>query len=133
VSRNLIALFVSLALASAFGCAISESISNSISSPFKSSSKSSSPDDEGPSEEHKQQEAKLSYSDDVRQLAETYTRSGGEIGALRSHVSKLASARGITNWETDSVTCTSLAEGARSGGMTPEQQITFSNEICPPQ
>jgi len=117
-------LFVATALA---GCSLlksSKSISDSISSPSKSSSESSSPDDDSP-----EPEAPENYEDDVAQLAATYAKTGGDIGALRSAVSQLAVKRGITNWEADSRTCEAIGRGVGEGGMDDEKFTQFSKEL----
>jgi len=134
--RSVITIVVGLGIASAIGCAFvdsSESISKSVSSPFESSSASSGGGDQASNDAPEQPVARQAYADELRRLGATYAHRPGEIGALRIQVSKLATARGITNWEADALTCTSLVEGARAGHMSPAQEIAFSHEICPPQ
>lgn len=136
--RASLLLLLSLCVAFAAGCSISnssESISKSISSPFKwssASSDSSSPDDDGDKDDGKKDEKSKSateYGVDVSHLAATYAQNGGEIGALRSAVSKLALERGITNWEVDPLTRESIGRGVREGGMTEDQFTSFSKEL----
>jgi hypothetical protein len=133
--RSLISILLVAGLLSAAGCSISASsgsISDSISSPFKSSSASSSDDDDdgGDSGEAESAEARTAYANDVAKLAAAFATQGGELDALKSRVSTLATARGITNWEVDTVTCDGLAVGANEGGMTDAQQETFMGEVC---
>jgi len=131
-----IALLAGFGLISSLGCALldsSGSISESVSSPFESSSASSDGEDGASSHTPEHPAARMAYANDVQRLATTYAEAPGEIDALRSQVSKLASARGITDWEADELTCTSLVDGTRAGRMSPAQQAAFSNEICPPR
>lgn len=133
-------LFLFLSLSILSGCSISksvESISDSISSPSdwsKSSSGSSSGGGGGggdpqEAEEPETQQDAQSYSEDVTQLAYTYGKQGGDIGALRNGVSGLATKRGITNWEVDSVTCQSIGKGVGKAGMSEEGFTKFSQQL----
>ncbi len=128
--RISILLIAAVMLATFSACSFSkssESISDSISSPSKSSSGSSSgKDDSG--EPEKPQDA-ASYQADVAQLAGTYAHSGGDIGAFRSSVSKLAMERGITNWETDPNTCQAIGRGVAEAGMGAEAFQKFSKDL----
>lgn len=133
-----------LSIATLSGCSFSkssESISDSISSPSdwsrsssESSSGSSGGDDSGDGGEEKteqpetQQDAQ-SYSADVTQLAYTYGKQGGDIGALRTGVTTLAAKRGITNWEVDSMTCQSIGKGVGKAGMSADDFTKFSQSL----
>jgi hypothetical protein len=126
--------FVSLVafmLAAGVGCSFSKSsgsISDSISSPSKSSSNlSRSGDDDEAAPETPQDAA--SYQEDVSQLAFTYAKSGGDIGAFRSAVSKLATQRGITNWEVDATTTTAIGSGVAQAGMEEADFAAFSKDL----
>jgi len=92
--RIILSMLLMLALAATTGCSFSKSsgsISDSISSPSKSSSESSSGDDDDEKAPEPEAPAETaSYEADVSQLAVTYAKSGGEIGAFRSAVSQLA-------------------------------------------
>jgi hypothetical protein len=128
--RIVLLLFVAFVLAVGTGCSFSKSsgsISDSISSPSKSSSKSSSGDDEKTAPETPQDTA--SYHDDVSQLAYTYAKSGGDIGAFRSAVSKLATKRGVTNWEVDATTCVAIGTGVGKAGMQETKFVEFSKTL----
>ena len=105
----------------------SESISDSISSPSKSSSDSSHGGSDSGELEAPQDAA--SYQADVAQLAGTYAKTGGDIGAFRSAVSKLATQRGITNWETDPTTCQAIGRGVGTAGMGTEAFQKFSKDL----
>ena len=135
MARSLIAISLATALAFASGCSISassESISDSVSSPFKWSSASSDSDDdekEAP-KEAEPKEDRNAYGQDVRQVAASFARGGGEVGALRGQIGKLASQRGVTNWETDTFTCRNIGEGAALGGMMEQQFGAFSQQVC---
>lgn len=134
--RRPVTLLAGFALLSSLGCVLfdsSESISKSVGSPFESSSASSDGGDSASRRTPEPVVATNAYADDLRRLAATYADDPGELGALRSQVSKLASARGITDWEADPLTCASLVDGARTGRMTPARQAAFANEICPPR
>lgn len=127
-------LFIGLVLlataVSLSGCSFaksSESISDSISSPSKSSSDSSGGGDDSGKPETPQDAA--SYEADVAQLAGTYAKSGGDIGAFRSGVSKLATQRGITNWETDPTTCQAVGKGVGQAGMGTDAFQKFSKDL----
>ena len=122
------------------GCSFSDSsgsISDSISSPSdwsrsssESSSGSSKGDDDGDkAEEPETQLDAQTYEADVTQLAYTYAKQGGDIGSLRTGVSKLAAKRGITNWEIDSLTCQSLGKGVGQAGMAEEAFTSFSKSL----
>jgi len=124
-------LTVAFILAVGTGCSISKSsgsISDSISSPSKSISKSSSGDDEPAPEPETPQDTE-SYEADVSQLAFTYAKSGGDIGAFRSAVSSLATKRGITNWEVDATTCTAIGAGVAKAGMQEADFVEFSKDL----
>jgi hypothetical protein len=142
--RTILTIAIVLSIAAICGCSFSkssESISNSISSPSdwsrsssESSSGSSGGDDGGGGGEEKaeqpetQQDAQ-SYAEDVTQLAYTYGKQGGDIGALRSGVTTLASKRGITNWEVDSITCQSIGKGVGKAGMSQDDFTKFSQSL----
>ena len=135
-SARLLCLLCALGLLLAMGCSISnssESISKSISSPFKwsSASSDSSSDDDGaaPDQPEPPQQTEA-YGADIRQVSATYARSGGEVDALRSQLSSIAAARGITNWDADHVTCRNIGEGIRLGGMDADQLETFAGQVC---
>ena len=124
-------LSVAFMLAVGVGCSISKSsgsISDSISSPSKSSSRlSGSGGDDEAAPEAPQDTA--SYQEDVSQLAFTYAKSGGDIGAFRSAVSKLATQRGITNWEVDATTSTAIGSGVAKAGMQEADFAAFSKDL----
>jgi hypothetical protein len=125
------------------GCSFSkssESISDSISSPSdwsrsssESSSGSSGGDGDGgggeKTEQPETQQDAQSYGEDITQLAYTYSKQGGDIGALRSGVSTLAAKRGITNWEVDSMTCQSIGKGVGKAGMSADDFTKFSQGL----
>ena len=128
--RKFIALLLIATTAALCGCSFaksSESISDSISSPSKSSSDSSGGDKDSGEPEAPQDAA--SYEADVAQLAGTYAKSGGDIGAFRSGVSKLATQRGITNWETDPTTCQAIGRGVGKAGMGADAFQKFSKDL----
>ena len=131
--RIVLSVFLILTLAGMTGCSFSKSsgsISDSISSPSKSSSDSSGgggDDDKTPEPEAPAETAR--YEADVSQLAVTYAKSGGDLGAFRSAVSQLAKARGITNWETDSDTNQAIGRGVGTAGMQDEPFTDFSKEL----
>jgi hypothetical protein len=117
-------------LALGTGCSFSrssESISDSISSPSRSSSRSSGSGDDEAKPETPQDTA--SYSEDVSQLAYTYAKSGGDIGAFRAAVSNLATKRGVTNWEVDATTCTAIGRGVGKAGMPEAKFVDFSKDL----
>lgn len=132
--RHSTLLTLLIAVAVVTGCSFSkssESISNSISKSSESisdSSTSSSGDDDSSPPPEEPQDA-VAYQADVAQLAATYARSGGDIGALRSAVSQLAVKRGITNWEADPMTVQAIGRGVGDGGMDDEQFAAFSKEL----
>lgn len=145
-TKSLLALVLVFLLSTISGCSISnssESISNSISSPsdWSRSSSDSSSDSSGSSsgdddsgaedkgEEPETQQDAASYAADVTQLAYTYGKQGGDIGALRNGVSGLASKRGITNWEVDPLTCQSIGQGVGKAGMSEEEFTKFSKSL----
>lgn len=124
-------LILALILAIGTGCSISKSvgsISDAVSSPSKSISKSSSDDDEAAPEPETPQDT-ASYAADVSQLAYTYAKSGGDIGAFRSAVSGLATKRGVTNWEVDATTCTAIGSGVAKAGMQEADFVEFSKDL----
>lgn len=131
-------LVVLIALAT--GCSISNSsgsISDSISSPSdssNSSSDSSSGGDGGGATPEKEAEPETQqdaqgYANDVTQLAYTYGKQGGDIGALRAGVTGIASKRGLTNWEVDALTCQSIGAGAGKAGMSEQDFMEFSQSL----
>lgn len=132
--RIVITLSAVFILAGATGCSFvdsSKSISDSISSPsdwIKSSSASSSPDDE-PEAAPETPMDQSTYSADVLQLAATFAKDGGDIGALRSAISSLAAQRGITNWEVDPTTVQGIGQGVAKGGMDDASFKKFSHDL----
>ena len=124
-------LLVGLTLAFTTGCSFSDSsgsISDSISSPSKSISNSSSgDDDEAPAPEKPQDTA--SYRQDVSQLTVTYLKSGGEIDAFTSEISKLAKARGVTDWEADADTNQAIGVGAGTAGLQEDAFNQFGSTL----
>lgn len=133
--RLVLVILVALGLATGLGCSFSKSsgsISDSISSPSKSISKSSDSSggkDGGDKSAPETPEDTAAYSKDVAQLAFTYAMNGGDIGAFRTAVSKLASRRGITNWEVDPTTCTAIGKGVARAGMSAESFALFSKDL----
>jgi hypothetical protein len=119
--RVIVVSFVVLSLVAANGCSISKSLSNSISSPSKSSS--------GGGDDSDKVQSEKSYLNDVTQIGVTYAKNGGDIGGLRSAVSQLATARGMTNWEVDAATRKAIGEGVGEGGMTAEEFDTFAKDL----
>ncbi len=132
--RIVFSVFLALAIAAMGGCSISASsgsISDSISSPSKSSSdssKSSSGGDDAAAAPEAPADT-ASYEEDVSQLAVTYAKMGGEIGAFRTAVSQLAVNRGITNWEVDSRTRRAIGRGVGTAGMQEESFTDFSRQL----
>lgn len=134
-----LALFISASLGCSFSASSgslsdsSGSISDSISSPSKSSSESSGGGDDGDGDDKSEQpeapQDAQTYGQDITQLAYTYGKQGGDIGSLRSAVSGLATKRGITNWEVDSLTCQSIGKGVGQAGMSPEDFSSFSKQL----
>jgi len=125
-----IAVLISFLLLAATGCSISDSIgsiSDSISSPSTSLSASSGGGDDSSKPEAERD--KESYLNDVTQIGVTYARNGGDVGALRTAVSQLAVARGMTNWEVDDATRKAIGAGVAEGGMTEEEFDTFSKAL----
>jgi hypothetical protein len=141
--RTIFSVLITLALATTTGCSFSDSsgsfsdssgsISDSISSPSKSISESSEGD--GSSGDEKETPApetvqdKASYQKDVSQLTVTYIKSGGDVGAFRSGVSNLATARGITNWEADADTTQAIGSGAGKAGLQEAAFDDFSKKL----
>jgi hypothetical protein len=69
------------------------------------------------------------YEGDITQLAYTYARQGGDIGALRSGVSNLARKRGLTNWEVDALTAQSIGKGVGKAGVSEDEFTRFSKRL----
>jgi hypothetical protein len=131
--RIVLSMILVLALAGMTGCSFSDSsgsISDSISSPFKSSSNSSSGDDDDDKAPEPEAPAETaSYEADVSQLAVTYAKTGGDIGAFRSAVSQLAKARGLSNWEADPTTNEAIGRGVGTAGMQEKPFTDFSKDL----
>ncbi len=136
--RSILSVFFALAIAVMGGCSFSNSsgsISDSISSSSGSSSdsmKSSSDSSSGEGDEAAEPETPkdtANYEADVSQLAVTYAKNGGEIGAFRTAVSQLAMHRGITKWEVDSKTSQAIGRGAGTAGMQEESFVDFSKRL----
>jgi hypothetical protein len=129
--RITLLLLTGLALAFMTGCSFSESsgsISDSISSPSKSISNSSSgDDDEAPAPETPQDTA--SYRQDVSQLTVTYIKNGGDIGAFTSAISKLAKARGVSDWGADADTSQAIGVGAGTAGLQEQAFDDFGAKL----
>ena len=126
--RIVLSVFLALALVALNGCSFSDSsksISDSISSPSKSSSDSSSGDDEEPEEPADM----ARYQSDISQLAVTYAKTGGDIGAFRTSVSSIAKDYGVTNWEADQMTNEAIGRGAGTAGMQDEAFTSFSKNL----
>ena len=136
-TKDAFTLLLILCVGTVVGCSISNSsgsISDSVSSPFEwssDSSDSSSADDDAGDDgaEAARKPGSGEYGEDLRQLASTYALAGGDIGAFRSAVSQLARTRGLTNWEADPLTCSSIGLGLRDGGMTGAAFASFSAEL----
>lgn len=124
-------LLLALALAAMTGCSFSDSsgsISDSISSPSKSISNSSSgDDDEAPKPETHEDMA--SYRQDISQLTVTYLKSGGDLDAFSSAIAKLASARGISDWEADPDTSQAIGVGAGTAGLQEQAFNDFGAKL----
>lgn len=135
--RSILSVFFALVIAVMGGCSFSNSsgsISDSINSSSESSSNSveSSSDSSGGGDQAAEPETPkdtANYEADVSQLAVTYAKNGGEIGAFRTAVSQLAMHRGITNWEVDSKTNQAIGRGAGTSGMQEESFVDFSKRL----
>lgn len=128
-TRLIVVLFVLAFSFAAGGCSISDSIgsiSDSISSPSTSLSASSG---SGDSDEKDKAQDEKSYLKDVTQLGVTYAKNGGDVGALRSAVSQLAVARGMTNWEVDDATRKALGAGLAKGEMSESDFDAFAKSL----
>lgn len=109
---------VSLGLACSFVDS-SKSISNSVSSPFKWSSGSSAGGGDS------------AYRQQIRDYTYAYAHSGGDLSAFRRGVGSLASKRGITDWESDDATVTSIGAGLRQSGMGKTEMQEFAAALFP--
>lgn len=135
--RTVLSIFVVLSLAAVTGCSFSNSsgsISDSISSPSTSISESSSGGDSGgqdsqPAPAPETAEDTARYRQDVSQLTLTYLKTGGDLDALRSAVTDLARARGITDWEADSETAQAIGLGAGNAGLQEAEFNVFSKQL----
>jgi hypothetical protein len=134
--RTFILSMVALSLATSLGCSFSDSsgsISDSISSPSESISKSSGSDssdgDDTPEPAPETTEEKVSYGNDVSQMTVTYLKSGGDLGAYRAAISKLAKERGMTDWEADPVTTQAIGRGAGEAGLDESAFQDFSKRL----
>ena len=137
--RIVLSVCLALAIAALSGCSFSNSsgsisdssgsISDSISSPSKSSSDSSDGGGDDETAEPEAPQDTASYENDVSQLAVTYAKSGGEIGAFRTAVSQLAKDRGITDWEADSTTNQAIGRGVGTAGMQDAPFTDFSKQL----
>ncbi len=135
--RTVLSMLTALSLIAMTGCSFSNSsgsISDSISSPSTSISESSSGGDSGgqdtqPAPAPETTEDTARYRQDVSQLTLTYLKSGGELDALRSAVTDLARARGITNWEADSETAQAIGLGAGNAGLQEAEFVVFSKQL----
>ncbi len=141
--RSFVSLFTALALVALTGCSFSNSstsisdssgsISDSISSPSKSISNSSDGDDSGDSKEPapapETTQDTASYQRDVSQLAVTYIKSGGELSAFTSGITKLAAVRGITDWEADTATAQAIGTGAGTAGLDEAAFNDFGSQL----
>jgi hypothetical protein len=127
--RIVLSVLLTLTIAALGGCSFSDSsksISDSISSPSKSSSDSSSGDDDDKPDEPADM---ARYQSDISQLAVTYAKTGGDIGAFRTSVSKIATEYGVTNWEADEMTNQAIGRGAGTAGMQDEAFTSFSKTL----
>ena len=129
--RTFASLFTAILVAATMGCSISDSsgsFSESISSPSTSLSNSSSGDDEPAAAPETPQDTS-SYRNDVSQLAVTFIRSGGDLGAFRAAVTDLATARGLTDWEADPDTTQAIGVGAGKAGLQETDFVSFSKQL----
>jgi hypothetical protein len=114
--RFVIAVIAIAALFAIGGCsfsASSESISNSISSPFTSSSESS-----------KSEEAK--YRDEVAEYSAAFVSvGGGSVASFQTGISKLAARRGISDWEANPDTWTSVGRGLAITALTEVEALAY--------
>ena len=136
--KIVVSLFAALALVAMTGCSFSNSsgslsdssgsMSDSIGSSSKSISSSSGGDESAggaePAPAPETTDDTASYQQDVSQLAITYLKSGGDLGAFTAGIGKLASARGITDWEGDAETAQAIGSGAGTAGL---EETAFNN------
>lgn len=113
---------ISFLLLGTTSCAIFESvgsISESVSTAFGSSSdsiSSSSGED-------------TAYRQDVSELTLAFTAKGGDIDAFRGGVRTLAEQRGITSWEEDAFTCSSIGAGVRRAQLDELAALQFGDRL----
>ncbi len=113
---------VSFLLLTTTSCAIFESvgsISDSVSTGFGSSSdsiSSSSGED-------------TAYRQDVSELTLAFATRGGDLDAFRGDVGTLAEQRGITSWEDDASTCSSIGAGVRRAQLDGSAALQFGDRL----
>ena len=97
----------------------SETLSDSLSSPFKWSSGSSDSSSDGGS----------AYRQDVSDYTVAFTRGGGDLDSFRSGLRRHAEARGISDWEDDTLTCASIGLGLRRAGLSRSDALAFGQRL----
>ncbi len=119
ILRAVTLLFASLALAVSMGCsfsASSESSSDILSSPFKSSSKSSGGDVES------------AYREEAAGYTSAYAAAGmGDKASFQRGLSEIAARQGISDWEANPGTWTSVGRGLASADIDEEQVVDYAD------
>lgn len=98
-------------------CSISTSPSD-IASSFSDSSTSSSGDRHS------------GYQAEVRDYTDAYVRSSADVSGFWSGLAKIASRRGVGNWEAEKSTWTGIGQGLRKARVTPEQLQVYKTNFA---
>ena len=118
---RLLALLALVSLLAASGC-FESSTSQASSESSSASSSSSSGSSSGPS----------AYIRDVREATRQWLLSGGEIETLRLEISRIASKRGVSDWEHDQQTYLGIGRGLKRAGVTGERYERLKSQLAGP-
>ena len=123
VARLLGIVAIGSALTFSMGCSISASIESSLdvlSSPFESSSASSDGEEEA-----------AAFQEETEGFTATYVAAGNTgADSFQKGLSDIAAQRGISDWEANPATWTSVGRGLGQTGMSEEAAANFAANLA---
>jgi hypothetical protein len=69
---------------------------------------------------------------DVREATRQWLVSGGEIQDLRLEISRIASKRGVSDWEQDEQTYLGIGRGLKRAGVMGERYERLKSQLAGP-
>ena len=122
--NTMLALFLTVVVASSVGCSFSASSESSA-----GSSESSSHSSESSSKSSSPESKEAAYRDDLRDYTEGYVKSGGQFDAFQKRIGELARKYDITNWEDSMATYEGVGAGLGRAKVNQVQVDAYKQNL----